>query len=271
TPASPRVRAFLATGRRRTLRVGRDTLAAWSWGRGPVVYLVHGWAGRGGQLSAFGPPLASAGFTVVTFDAPGHGASSGGRTSLVEFGRALRAVVDAFGPAEAVVAHSLGAAATAWALDEGLGVGCLVFIAPPADPVAWTRTFADRLGIAQEVMSTMQARSERRLGIRWSDLDVRRLGSTMSAPLLVIHDGDDGEVPCSDGAAIAAAWPNARLRTTRRLGHHRILRDPSVVDEVTAFVTGSKAEEVDAAETLSEQFALERYLFDRERRWAADS
>src|SRR5262249_34237538 len=158
-------------GRPRTLQVNGERVVAWSWGRGPVVYLVHGWAGRGGQLSAFGPPLERAGDTVVTFDAPGHGDSSRGRTSLGHVARALPAVVEAFGPAEAVIAHSLGAAATARALDEGLRVGRVVFIAPPADPADWTRSFADRLGIAPAVMNAMQARSERRLGVLWSDFD----------------------------------------------------------------------------------------------------
>ena len=27
------------------------------WGEGPVVYLVHGWGGRGSQLASFVEPL----------------------------------------------------------------------------------------------------------------------------------------------------------------------------------------------------------------------
>src|SRR5687768_10404331 len=45
------------------------------WGRGPVVYLLHGWGGRSSQWSSFVEPLARAGLTAVAFDAPGHGAS----------------------------------------------------------------------------------------------------------------------------------------------------------------------------------------------------
>ena len=265
----PRVRDFLATGRSRTLRVDGTGIAAWSWGRGPAVYLVHGWGGKGGQLAAFGPPLVRAGFTVVTFDASGHGASSGRRTSLFEFAGALRAMVEAFGPAEAVIAHSLGAAATARALGEGLSVGRVVFIAPPADPADWTRRFADRLGLAPEVLGAMQARSERRLGVLWSDLDVRRLGPALTMPLLVIHDRGDDDVPYSDGAAIVEACPNARLITTHGLGHRRILRDPAVVGKAVSFVSGSTPpEDLEAGDVLSEQGWLEGYLFDRDRRWS---
>src|SRR5438094_395807 len=56
------------------------------------------------------------------------------------------------------------------------------------------------------------------------------------APLLVVHDRDDAEVPWQDGAIIARIWPGAVFSTTGGLGHRRILRDPCVVRGVTAFV-----------------------------------
>ena len=49
-----------------------------AWGTGPVVYLVHGWAGRGAQLAPFVAPLVERGHRVVSFDAPSHGASAPG-------------------------------------------------------------------------------------------------------------------------------------------------------------------------------------------------
>ena len=269
THLSPRLRAFLTTGRFREIQLNSDRVAVWSWGQGPPVYLLHGWAGRGAQLASFGPPLVLAGFTVVTLDAPGHGASSGRRASIFDFARALRATVDRFGPAAAVVAHSLGAAATAHALVDGLRARRAVFIAPPADPNDWTRRFADRLGISGDVLHAMKERTERRLGVPWGDLSVPRLGAALGVPLLVVHDRDDEEVPSSDGAAIAESWPGARLVTTRGLGHHRILRDPSVVHEVVSFVrTSTPRSERERLDLLSESFFLERYLFDREWRWS---
>ena len=42
------------------------------WGRGPAVYLLHGWGGRSTQWSSFVEPLTRAGLTAVAFDAPGH-------------------------------------------------------------------------------------------------------------------------------------------------------------------------------------------------------
>jgi len=83
TPSRPRrpdaELALLATARARPLFVGTRHIELWLWGAGPSVLLVHGWGGRGTQLGAFVEPLVARGFSVVTFDAPGHGASGSGR------------------------------------------------------------------------------------------------------------------------------------------------------------------------------------------------
>jgi pimeloyl-ACP methyl ester carboxylesterase len=266
TPPRPRpsagVEAFLATGCRRNVRVGDTVVATWRWGAGPRVVLTHGWGGVGAQLRSFVPPLVERGFSVVIFDAPGHGRSGGGRSSLVHFARALRAVADSAGHVHAVIAHSLGGAATALALRDGLAARRAVFVAAPADPERWTRRFGRRLRIPPRVMDRMRARVEARLGVRWSDLSVLTMAQSMETPLLLLHDRDDPDVPWLDGAALAAAWPGARLVSTTGLGHRRILRETSVVAEAVAFVAQAAPVKWDAAARLESE------MFDRDLRWS---
>jgi hypothetical protein len=146
-------------------------------------------------------------------------------------------VVAHFGPAHAIIAHSLGAAATVFAMREGLAAGRLVFIGPPADPLVWVDRFARSLGLTPPVLAEMRRQSERRIGARWADLPVLPMrGLAGPPPLLVVHDRDDREVAWQDGAAIAAAWPGARRLDTTGLGHRRILRDAAVVQAVADFV-----------------------------------
>jgi pimeloyl-ACP methyl ester carboxylesterase len=277
---SRRGQAFLASGRRFDVRVEGRRVAGWSWGRGPNVYLVHGWAGVGGQMAAFGPPLVANGFRVVAFDAPGHGASEGRRSSIVHFGRALRAIAAQEGEAHAVIAHSLGAAATAHALTEGLRVSRAVFVGPTAGPTDWADRFRKHLGIPTHVMEAMRERSERWLGLSWEQFDIPRLARSQALPLLVFHDRHDLEVPWKDGAAIASAWPGARMVTTTGLGHQRILRDQGVVREAVSFVRGEasdrsgkcgrpECENPIAEGDLCETCSLEQSLYDRDRRWDA--
>jgi pimeloyl-ACP methyl ester carboxylesterase len=254
---SRRAEAVLGTGRQLALEVGQRRLAAWTWGEGPLVVLVHGWGGTGGQLAAFVAPLVERGFAVATFDAPAHGRSAGARTSLLEFTAALAAIARTLGPIHGIVAHSLGAAATALALDRGLALERAVFVGPPADPAAWPARMAEQLGIAPRVMEEMRRRSERRLRFRWRDLDVPAMARRFDAPLLVVHDAEDAEVGWREGAAIADAWPGARLATTRGLGHRRILRDSGVIAQTVEFLGAGCATPLER---------LEYELFDREAR-----
>jgi pimeloyl-ACP methyl ester carboxylesterase len=277
-PRRSRGQMLLEQGQRLQVPFGSRRLAAWRWGRGPVVVLLHGWSGRAAQLTSFVAPLVGRGFSVVALDAPGHGRSGRGLSSAPEFARALRAVVDAVGGAAGVVAHSLGAAAAVLAASDGLAVGRLVLLAPPANPPAWVGRFVTRLGIPPDVVDRMRRRSERRIGLRWDQLDITALAASGTAPLLVVHDREDAEVPLRDGVAIAGAWKGSRLIQTAGLGHNRILRDPNVVARAVAFLAEGGAVRrcptcaaplADAAVSACEQCLLDRELFDRELRWTA--
>src|SRR2546422_6504876 len=100
---------LLATARARPMHVGARRIETWVWGSGPRVLLVHGWGGRGAQLGALVGPLVARGFSVVTFDAPGHGASDSGLVTIPEMIGAIRAVAASRGPLAGLIAHSVGA------------------------------------------------------------------------------------------------------------------------------------------------------------------
>jgi pimeloyl-ACP methyl ester carboxylesterase len=254
--------ALLQTGRRFRLVSDGRPVVTWSLGReaGPTVYLVHGWGGRGGRLGGFAEPLVEAGYHVVTFDAPGHGDSGRGLSSMPEFARALRVVVERHGPAHAIIAHSLGASATALAAGWGLEAKRYALLAPAADPTAFADAFASALGARPDVMARARASSERRLRFSWDELDVRAVAARMTASAFIVHDHTDDVVPFAEGAAIAAAWPKARMLATTGLGHRGVVRDAQVVNEVVQFVTDA------AALPPSAGARLEHELFYRETR-----
>ncbi len=264
-------RAALAGARRFTVQADGRAVVGWRWGEphAPTVYLVHGWASRGSRLSAFSAPLVAAGYAVITFDAPGHGASGWGMSSLPEFARTLRAVVAQEGRGRiphAVIAHSFGCAGTALALSWGLGVKRLAFLAPAADPPGWVQPFARSLGLRPEIMEQMRTRSERRIRHRWADMNVCDIARRLSAqpPLLIVHDRGDETVSWNDGVAIAAVWPGARFVTTSGLGHRGVTHSDAVVRQVVNFVIGEASP--DAPLRSRESWRLEHELFYREER-----
>ena len=271
TRVTPEGRALLEEARPFSVRVDGSRLAAWSWGDGPIVYLVHGWGSRGGRLAAFVPPLVDAGFQVVTHDAPGHGASDGRLSSMPEFARALRGVVEAVGEMHGVIAHSLGASASTLAMHWGLRVPRAVFLAPAADPPGFAFRFGEEtLGLDAATVALVRENSERRLGVQWSDLQVPPMAQTLDVPLLVIHDRDDAVVPWADGSEIVAAWPGASLVTTMGLGHRNIVCAPEVIARAVGFLAGGPAAKpAKTAARFHDAHWIEQHLFFREARMQA--
>jgi pimeloyl-ACP methyl ester carboxylesterase len=246
TPPRPRRPAWevelLASAEARPMRVGGRRMETWTWGSGPSVLLVHGWGGRGTQLGAFVAPLVAHGFSVVTFDAPGHGASDDGLVTIPEIIDAIRTVAASRGRLAGLVAHSAGALTAAHALHGGVAVDAAVFIGPPADLHGAAARFTETLGFSRAVRERMRERIAARVGRPWSDFDVTALTSARPAPLLVVHDRGDAEVPWQQGMAITRAWRGAEMLMTDGLGHRRLLRDSDVIATAVAFVTARTAE-----------------------------
>lgn len=214
-----------------------------TWGEGPAVYLVHGWEGNSDQMVALARPLVAAGFRVVAFDGPGHGRSDGGAhgpasTDAVELGQALDTVVAHFGPAHAVVAHSLGVIATLVAVRDGWVIAeRLVLVAPTQGVPHWMGEFRRQLGYGDRTERHLRRRLVARTGYDPDELDITALAvGARGTEVVVVQDSADRQIEHSSAGYLAATVPGARLVQTHGLGHNRVLADPSVVGTVTAFV-----------------------------------
>lgn len=238
--APAREREALVAAEPFEVRLGAGQLRCWRFGDGAPVLLIHGWGGRGGQMTSLVPALRAAGRSAVVFDGPAHGGSSGRLASVPHFAEAIAEVVARVGARQAV-GHSMGAAGLAYAMIRGLSMDAVVFVAPPRSPSTWVDRFGQALALRAPVRRALDERLGRTLGIAPRALDLPAMSGDMRTPLLVVHDRADPEVPWSDGAAIAAAWPGARLMTTEGLGHVRILRDPAVTAEAARFVAAPAA------------------------------
>lgn len=242
-PAAPVAPAEPAGGEEFAVRIGAGAVRGTSYGTGPVVYLVHGWGGTGGQLSAFVDPLRQAGFRVVRFDAPSHGRSDPGacgrgRTHGVEFAAALAAVMRRFGPADTVIAHSMGVLPSLLVRRSGLPVGRLALIAPVRDLDGHLDRFAALVGMGPRTRRAMDERIAEFIGEPAAGMDVRRLAEHAGPiPLLVVHDREDRETWHAHSVELADRWSGpATMISTEGLGHRRVLTDPAVVQQVVEFV-----------------------------------
>ena len=232
--ARPAARQRSAT--RFEVRAGRHTVRGHVRGEGPVVILLHGWAGTEEQFDAIGDALLARGFRIVTFNPIGHGASTGRLSSLVEFRDSLRAVVEHFGEPHAIAGHSLGGAASAFAVSEGLHTNRLVLIAPAAHPQRYLNLFLDWLDFPHAMRERVVQHFEKTLRFAWKGLDVEAYGPRIEVPTLIVHDRGDREIPWQEGSDAARVIRDAELVSVESLGHHRLLRDSTVVARIAGFI-----------------------------------
>ena len=234
------------------------SLATWRWGPldAPAVLLAHGWGGYAAQMRGFVPRLLAEGFRVVAYDQPAHGLSEGKLTGLPDFAGALAAVASHHGNVHHVIAHSLGGVATAIALSRGMPLQSAVLVSPPSDLVGYSRRFARWYWMPEALRRAMQAAIEERFGLRWFEIEIARLAPRLRTPALVIHDRGDAYVPFAQGAALARAWPGARLLGTEGLGHGRILESDLATRAAADFIAGRSEVASPAAPALPQPAPL---------------
>ncbi len=204
----------------------------------PYVLFAHGWSSHGTRIGSWIAPLRAAGYAVVAFDQAAHGRSGGTHTTLPDFTCNLMAVARNFGPASAVIGHSLGGAATALALARGLIAERAVLIAPAADPLAAVERFSRFLWLGGYLGRRMFASFEQAMRFDAAELQAHNNAPLIGRPALIVHDVEDREVPWSEGERYARFWHGSRLLSTRGLGHNRIADDEDVITAALRFLRG---------------------------------
>lgn len=238
----PAERPLMEQARTGRLEVNGKSVATYRWGSGErPVLLVHGWESRGSRLSALAVALLERGYSPITFDAPGHGESSGKTTTVLEYREVIFQLHAEYGDFEAVVAHSLGAVASFLALRQGVRAGRVSVIGGVVDFDYVVEAFCFKLGLREQVRAELRSRIEHELFPQeadiWSRFSVVHEPERVPVPILVVQDEDDDMVRPEQALRITGAYGDqARLVTTRRLGHRRILADPAVVATVVDFV-----------------------------------
>ena len=231
---------WLRTATREDVAFENGVVATYRWGRGPRVFLIHGWEGRGTQMGAFIEPLVDAGFEVIAVDMPAHGRSSGSRTNGFIWARALRRLAEHYGEPHAMVTHSFGGTCTMLAMAEGFSTTRAALISPGVQGETFFRGFAEIIGLPEKALAVLRRRVVASFGDEaWHQFTIENQGRSLAAgskQSLLVHDLGDAEVSYTESVQLVHHTERSRLLTTRGLAHRRILRDPSVVAAIVEFV-----------------------------------
>lgn len=234
-------KAELGGARMQRIKVAGEAIAIYAWGEvgeQPTVLLSHGWSSFGLRFLPWVQMLRAEGYAVLAFDQPGHGRNSPAKITLPGFADTVLAVGQHFGPFAAAIGHSLGGAAIALALRDGLRADRAVLIAPAADGAAASRRFARAIALPEDLRAAMQKRLERQTGREMEALAIHRVAPHLAQPALIVHDLADADVPWEEGERYARFWPDARLMSVQGLGHHKVVNDELVIAAGRDFLRG---------------------------------
>lgn len=237
-------RAFQDAEARDVAFEGR-VLKCHSTGEGKTVLLAHGWGSRASHMALLARSLAAGGFRAVAFDAPAHGnsrrADTADTSNMFEFGRAVSRVAGEYGPVYAVVGHSLGALAAAFALagtgrfsEYRFAAEKLVLVSAPENLTRVLENFCRKHGMAST--DALRQSLEGAFGFRVSDYSLSEAAGRLCAKVMLVHDEDDEEIPVSDALDMKKKHEGVELVLTRGFGHGRILICREMFNAVRSFL-----------------------------------
>ena len=241
---TPKQQAFLAEARRSTLRYNDTRIAMYEWGdpAAPYVFTAYGWSYNAGRWRHFAPQLTEAGYRVVAFDYPGHGASD---FDLMHYPRALgvaEAVLRHFGRPELLLAHSFGAGTSAGMLAQlpaELRPRRAVLMAGFSDVEYLFRQYTDALGLGAWSRAAVLRVAERVIGRSPVDFDPAAEATALGdVDALIVHDPADEVTAFSNAERFHAHWPGSALWGAEGAGHG--IQDAATTRGVVDFLLTGK-------------------------------
>lgn len=225
---------------RLTESLGEQQIPLWTRGQGPVVLLVHGWETDHYAMGGFVQPLLDAGYQVAALDLPAHGLASGREGPLPLLAQAISRIGQRLGPLHAVIAHSVGGASSALALQAySLEASRLVLIGAPHAVRYQAQAQARMQGLSQRAIKRMEQHMQQVLGAPLEQFEVpRALAGLKQTAVMLVHAKDDPVVPITAAQANAASC-SAKTLWLENGGHNRPLGDQMVIRAVMSFLKTS--------------------------------
>ena len=237
--------AILERSRKETFQFNDFDIRLYHWkGTGKKVLLIHGWEGQAGNFSDLIESLLRDQYEVYAFDAPSHGFSSKGETSLFEFTELVGTLIKKYN-VKILVSHSFGGVATTYALfnNKGLQIEKYVLLTTPDKFIERINDVSEMIGITAKVKNLLIAKLEKETGQDVRKLNVSEFVKSINvAQSLIIHDKNDKVIPIERSKNVHKNWVISEFKEITGTGHFRILRTQSVIDAVLEFLNETKVE-----------------------------
>lgn len=141
-------------------------IQTYKWGNGEqVIMLIHGWGGHAGNFADLIERLIlEKKYTIIAFDAPSHGLSSKGGTTLLDFTELVGILINKFQPTK-LISHSFGGVATTYSLSliPTRKISRYVLFTTPDKFSERIEDIAKRVGVGEENPAKTHSESRKRM------------------------------------------------------------------------------------------------------------
>ncbi len=223
---------------------GKLTLRGWRWQPEVVpptdkkILILHGFDSYSYKFEKYIRPLRKQGFTVMAFDAPGHGISDGKTINSLQYKNAILNIEKKFGTFYGIMAHSIGGLAASLASEHLPKLKKLVLIAPAIEITRPIDNFSKMVSLPERVQERMYKLIIKIGKLPVSYFDARRAVKQLKVPTLWLHDEEDAVCPYHEVLPVKSlALPHVTFHITKGLGHSNIYRDPQTVKTIVGFLS----------------------------------
>lgn len=235
----PKQQDYLQMAKSTVLKASGHRLQTYHWpGKKETVLLVHGWESNSFRWRNLIGKLQEADYTIVAFDAPGHGLSSGKSLHLPLYADCIQKVIETYAPKH-VIGHSYGGMAILF--DEfnhqNVDVEKIVTIGSPSEFHELLAHYQNLVGFNDRVLNAFETLVIERFGSRVSDLSSSRFVKNNTKKGLLLHDELDRFAPFHASERVHADWEGSTFIRTKGLGHS--MHQDHISDRIVEFL-GSK-------------------------------
>ncbi|MFN3406090.1 MAG: alpha/beta hydrolase family protein [Cytophagaceae bacterium] len=213
-------------------------LQMYEWkNKGPYILLVHGWDAAAANLAAFIPELINMGYSVLAFDAPAHGNSSGEKTNIIEYGTAISAVYKFIQP-KAIIAHSFGGSSTMFAIaNQDFNPEKLISISAPSNLAEAVKRYTGFIQLTETAEEKVFERMRTILGTDPGNLQVENIAQKLpNSSLVIVHDRFDPVIPFYEAENVYKVVRPSRFLITENFGHYKIVNDPEAIKKILEYL-----------------------------------
>lgn len=217
-------------------KLGKSVFCYHWEGKGPKIMLMHGWSGRATNFYKIIEALMRLDYDIYAFDAPAHGKSRGLTTNLPEFILTLDSLLSRWGPFEAILGHSGGGFSSSYVCADRPEIKKLILISPFDQSIDLFEKYYELIGLGEKARKLMLDYFFRKTNKNISAFSSSISAQSINAKCMIIHDEYDREVELYNAINIEKNLKKGKLIVTQGLGHRRILRDDSVIDQIVSFL-----------------------------------